>query len=99
VVLTDRQLLPADGLRIPRYSTLVCRNRTSAPVDIHIGSVACGTCETVFGFEPDGDGAQAMQIAPGAIATLCFHDIGSFPISVHTGSGDQRNTIVVEEAR
>jgi hypothetical protein len=47
----------------------------------------------VLGFAPGPNGARSLPIAPGGIATLCFHDAGTFPftarlggVTVHTGS-------------
>ena len=99
VTVTDQALLPSPTVRIPILSTVVCRNRSTAPLRVEVTSASCGGCDTVMGFTPGTTGARTADVAPGAIATLCFHQLGSFPFVAHTGSGELRGTIEVGDAK
>ncbi len=48
-----------------------------------------------MGFAPDPDGARSVALAPGSVASICFHDEGSFPFVAKLGVGEQRGTITV----
>jgi hypothetical protein len=98
VSVTDDALLPHADVRIPDASTIVWRNRGSAPLHVDIDIVTCGGCETVMGFHGDPKGAHSTDIAPGAIATICFHQLGTFGFTARIGDHEHRGTITVTEA-
>ena len=98
VSVTDDALLPHADVRIPNASTIVWRNRGSAPLHVDIDIVTCGGCETVMGFHGDPTGAHSTDVAPGAIATICFHQLGTFPFRARIGDHEHRGTITVAEA-
>lgn len=99
VTITDAALLPAATVPIPVFSTVVWRNRSSAPAEIAVTAATCGTCETVMGFAPGDGGARSVAVAPGAVATLCFHQPGSYPFTASTGGQQLQGTIVVRGER
>jgi hypothetical protein len=98
VTVTDTAVLPTADVDIPVFSTVVWRNRGTGPMHVAIEAAACGRCETVLGFEPSATGARSLAIAPGSVATICFHERGNFPFVV-SGAGDRRGTIRVGEPR
>jgi hypothetical protein len=98
VTVTDAAVLPTADVDIPVFSTVVWRNRGSSPMHVDIAAAACGRCETVLGFEPTAAGARSLPIAPGSVATICFHERGDFPFVV-SGAREHRGTIRVGEAR
>lgn len=98
VSVTDDALLPHADVRIPNASTIVWRNRGSAPLHVDIDIVTCGGCETVMGFHGDPTGAHSTDVAPGAIATICFHQLGTFAFRARIGDHEHRGTITVAEA-
>lgn len=98
VSVTDDALLPDADVRIPNASTVVWRNRGSAPLHVDIDIVTCGGCETVMGFHGDPTGAHSTDVAPGAIATICFHQLGTFAFRARIGDHEHRGTITVAEA-
>lgn len=98
VSVTDDALLPRADVRIPNASTIVWRNRGNTPLHVDIDIVTCGGCETVMGFHGDPTGAHSTDIAPGAIATICFHQLGTFPFRARIGGHEHRGTITVTEA-
>ena len=99
VTITDTQLLPMPTVPIPVFSTVVWRNRSSQPVQIAVLAATCGKCETVMGFAPAEDGARSVAVAPGAVATLCFHQQGNFVFAAKSDANELQGTIVVGAAR
>lgn len=99
VTVTDQALLPSPTVKIPILSTVVWRNRSQAPLRVEVETASCGGCDTVMGFTPGTKGARTAEVAPGAIATLCFHQLGSFPFVAHTGANELRGCIEVGEAK
>jgi hypothetical protein len=95
ITLTDTAVLPSPTVDIPNLSTVVWRNRGTAPVQVEIAATTCGGCETVLGFAPAANGARSVAIAPGCVASICFHVQGSFPFVARSGDRDQRGTIRV----
>src|SRR5688572_5061485 len=63
ITLTDTAVLPSPTIHIPNLSTVVWRNRGTAPVQIEIAATTCGGCETVLGFAPAGNAARSIAIA------------------------------------
>ena len=98
VTVTDDAVLPSPAVKIPILSTVVWRNRGNAPMRIEVAAASCGGCDTVLGFTPVTKGARSADVAPGAIATLCFHQAGVFPFVAHVGSTELRGTIEVAAA-
>ena len=98
VSVTDDALLPRADVRIPNASTIVWRNRGNTPLHVDIDIVTCGGCETVMGFHGDPTGAHSTDVAPGAIATICFHQLGTFAFRARIGDHEHRGTITVAEA-
>lgn len=88
---------PRTDVQIPVLSTVVWRNLGAAPVTVEIELATCGRCETVLGFAPGPNGARSVPIAPGGIATLCFHDAGTFPFTARLGDTVHTGTITVQE--
>lgn len=95
VTVTDQALLPAASVSIPAFSTVVFRNRSAHTMSIEIESAACPSCDTVLGFAAGANGARSTDIAPGAVATLCFHAPGTFPFLAHVGGTEHRGKIEV----
>jgi hypothetical protein len=98
ITVTDDAVLPQAVVPIPVVSSLVWRNRGTAPLEVSIRMTTCGGCETVMGFRAVADGARAMEIAPGAIATICFHERGAFPFVARIGGAEYRGEIRVGDA-
>lgn len=96
VTVTDQALLPQAAVTIPAFSTVVWRNRGSQPLVVAIAATSCGDCETVLGFAPADHGARSVAIAPGAIASLCFHDTGRFAFTATVGTTAHHGEVVVE---
>ncbi len=71
------------------------RNGGGGPLQVDIDAAACGECETVLGFHPGEHGARSVAIAPGSVATICFHDQGVFPFVARLGGNGLRGTIRV----
>ncbi|MBL8756237.1 MAG: hypothetical protein JNK15_23280 [Planctomycetes bacterium] len=99
VTVTEAGVMPLADVRIPAFSTVVWRNAASVPLRIAIDAAACPDCETVLGFAGSAAGAHAAAVAPGQVATLCFHDAGTFPFVLQLGGREHRGTIVVEGER
>lgn len=99
VSISDAAVLPHVDEIIPVLSTVVWRNQGQAPLRIDVQAVSCGKCETVLGFRTAAHGAQSVAIAPGAVATLCFHELGVFPYTAQIGGVTHRGTISVVEDR
>lgn len=99
VTVTDQAILPTANVEIPAFSSVVWRNRGSAPLEVAIEATSCGTCETVLGFAPAAHGVRSVAIAPGSVATICFHEVGRFPFVTRIGSDERRGEIVVGGAQ
>ena len=99
VTVTDDALLPAPAVTIPAMSTVVWRNRSANELSIELDSASCPNCDTVFGFVPGEGGARSAKLAPGAVATLCFHALGTFPFVARTGGKEHRGSIEVGSPR
>lgn len=95
VTVTDAGLLPQPTVAIPVFSTVVWRNGGSQPLVVAIEAASCGDCETVLGFRAADHGARSVAIAPGSVASLCFHDAGRFAFTATVGATAHRGTIVV----
>lgn len=95
VTVTDSSVLPSPTVKIPLLSTVVWRNRATAPVQIEVIAASCGGCDTVLGFTPGTTGARTAAVSPGAIASLCFHYAGSYPFVARTGNTELRGSIEV----
>lgn len=93
VTVTDTEVLPTASVDIPVLSTVVWRNRGTRPLQIDIEATSCGSCETVMGFEATTNGARSLAIAPGSVATICFHTVGEFPFVAQ--GGERRHTGVI----
>jgi hypothetical protein len=78
---------------------VVWRNRSTQPAQIAVTAATCGSCETVMGFAPAEDGARSVAVAPGSVATLCFHRPGSFVFTATSGATELQGTIVVGAER
>ncbi|MCA8949763.1 MAG: hypothetical protein KDE27_09690 [Planctomycetes bacterium] len=78
VTVTADALLPTADIAIPAFSTVLFRNGTEQTITVDVHAAACNDCDTVLGFEPSVDGVRSAPIAPGAVATLCFHEGGEF---------------------
>lgn len=98
VTVTGDALLPGADVRIPAMSTVVWRNVAAVPLTIDVDSTTCASCETVLGFRSKERGAGCRAVAPGGVASLCFHEAGSFPFVVHLEDRELRGTIVVGAA-
>ena len=99
LTVTAAAILPAPEVRIPVMSTLVWRNRTDRPLQIDIAAAACNQCDTVLGFSTAGSGARAINLPPGGVATLCFHEPGVFAYATRSGDSVHEGTIAVEDRR
>lgn len=95
VTVTDAAILPAATLAIPAFSTVVWRNRGSRPLEIAIEATSCGVCDTVLGFHQAEHGVRSVAIAPGSVASICFHDVGNFPFIARSGGDERHGAIVV----
>lgn len=98
VTVTDDALLPHATVVIPAFSTVVWRNRATKEMAIELEAAACPSCDTVYGFTAGSNGARSATIAPGAIATLCFHAPGTFPFVARTNGKELRGAIEVGSA-
>lgn len=97
VSIGDQGVAPRAEVRIPVLSTIVWRNLGAAPALVEIELATCGRCETVLGFAPGPNGARSLPIAPGGIATICFHDAGTFPFTARLGDTVHTGSITVQE--
>lgn len=97
VSVGNRGVAPHADVHIPVLSTLVWRNLGDAPLTVEIELTTCGKCETVLGFSPGPNGAKSLPIAPGAVATICFHQVGTFPYTVRLGESEHRGSVTVQE--
>ena len=95
ITVTADALLPASTVSIPAMSTVVWRNKSPQDLTIEFQSMSCPGCDTVFAFAAGPNGARAATIAPGAVATMCFHEAGSYPFVVHAGGRDRTGAIEV----
>jgi hypothetical protein len=95
VTVTDSAILPAPTVAIPAFSSVVWRNRGSQPLEVSIAATVCGQCETVLGFQNAERGVHSVAIAPGSVASLCFHKAGKFPFVAKVGATEQHGEIVV----
>ncbi|HEX5054475.1 MAG TPA: hypothetical protein VFZ65_22035 [Planctomycetota bacterium] len=99
LTVTDTELRPEPLVVIPTFATVVWRNAGSQPMSIDVGGATCNDCDTVLGFEPAARGARAPAIAPGDVATLCFHEAGSFAFVARVGSTEHRGVVQVGDVR
>jgi hypothetical protein len=99
VTVTDRDLLPDPVVAIPTFATIVWRNLASAPLTIEVQAAACHECDTVLGFAPIDAGARSVAVAPAGIATLCFHDAGTFAYVARAGDVEHHGVIQVGGGR
>jgi hypothetical protein len=102
VTVTDGALLPSAELHIPQYASVVFRNERGAgdievALDRELGQSQ--GCATTLHFEAVGHGAVARALPPHGIATICFHEAGTFPFVVRTAAGELHGSIVVGSAR
>lgn len=95
VTVSDAGLQPAATVSIPTYATVVWRNGGNAPLQVDIDAAICGDCETVVGFRPRPPGSQAPAIPAGGVATMCFHDAGTFAFTATLADRTHRGTITV----
>ncbi|MBL8728278.1 MAG: hypothetical protein JNM25_07610 [Planctomycetes bacterium] len=95
LTVADTGLRPGPHVAIPTYATVVWRNDTATPIAIEVAAATCNDCDTVLGFAAGDGGASATEVAPGAVATLCFHDAGSFAFVVRGAGTEHRGTIDV----
>lgn len=98
LTITAAAVLPMATVTIPAWSSVVWRNRGDQPLEVSIRAAACPACETVMGFAAAADGARSIAIAPGAVASICFHDVGTFPFVATLGGVTHRGEIRVAEA-
>ncbi|MFO1032121.1 MAG: hypothetical protein U1F60_13670 [Planctomycetota bacterium] len=97
VSIGDHGVAPRAEVQIPVLSTIVWRNLGAAPATVEIELTTCGRCETVLGFAPGPNGARSLPIAPGGIATICFHETGTFPFTARLGDTVHTGSITVQE--
>jgi hypothetical protein len=99
VTVTDYGLLPEPVVLIPPFATVVWRNRGSAPLVLQVEGSACPGCDTVLGFSAASAGARSAAVAPGEVATLCFHDPGAFAFVARLGAIEHHGVIRVGGGR
>lgn len=99
ITVTATGLQPGATVVVPTFATVVWQNRTGAPLEVAVDGAGCNDCDTVLGFAAAGQGARALAIAPGAVATLCFHDAGSFGFVARGDAGEWRGAIEVGGGR
>lgn len=97
--ITADAVLPTETITIPSFSAVVWRNRAGNSAAITIHTASCGTCETILGFQPVPQGARAAAVRPESVASICFHDAGTFHYTVEVGGRTLQGTIVVEGER
>lgn len=95
VTVTDTALLPDPAVSIPTFATIVWRNQATAPLVIEVTAATCHQCDTVMGFANVATGARSVTVAPGGIATLCFHDAGTFGYEARVGAATHDGVIQV----
>jgi hypothetical protein len=95
LTVTDDAILPSARVVIPTFSSVVWRNRASVPLEVTIDATTCGRCDTVLGFTPSPNGARCTAIAPGSVASICFHADGTFPFKTRLGGSERTGEIVV----
>lgn len=99
VTIADDRLLPAAEVAIPAFATVLWRNNTASPVEVAVEKALCNACDTVLGFAAVDGGVQSAPIAPGAVATLCFHEPGEFAFTVAGAGAPRRGTVHVGGGR
>jgi len=102
VTVTDGALLPSNELHLPQYGSVVFRNgRGSGDIEVALDRElgASQRCATTLHFEAVGHGAVARALPPHGIATICFHEPGTFPFVVRSAGGELRGTVVVGGAQ
>lgn len=99
VIVTEAELLPSPAITIPAFATVVWRNRSAQPMTVEVAAAACPECDTVLAFTAGERGARSTRIAPGAVATLCFHEPGMFAFTAQLGDVTHRGTVEVGPAR
>ena len=99
LTVTDDGLLPEPTVTVPVFSTVVWRNRGSKPMAIEVEGAPYNECDTVLGFAAAGNGSRAAAIQPGEVATLCFHEAGTFPFKVRVDATERQGFVLVKAER
>ena len=76
--------------RIPAGSTIFLRNvdpTRFCVVRLEGDLTSSRECATVTGFSFGARDASSHPIAPGGLASICFHDPGRYPLEVSGGAG------------
>lgn len=98
VTITDTGLLPAPTVHVPRFGAVLFRNAApSATCEVTVDRPLAPTraCSTTLGFADHGLRTRTEPLPPRGIASLCFHDEGTFPFAVVVGGRTFEGTIVV----
>ena len=96
VSVTEQGLQPADAVVLPAFGVVVWRNALPAgaiTIEVESAFPLCEQCSTVVNFESVDDHSRSSPVAPQAIASLCFHQAGTFRYVVHTPAGDRPGSV------
>jgi hypothetical protein len=66
---------------------------------IEVEGAPCNECDTVLGFAAAGNGSRAVAIQPGEVATLCFHEAGTFAFKVRVDATERQGLVLVKAER
>jgi hypothetical protein len=102
VTVTDRGLQPGAELAIADFGTVVFRNgRSAGDVAIAIARPfePSAQCSTTLQFFAQESQSVSLPLSPHGVASICFHESGSFPFVVTTPEGELRGTVIVGGAQ
>lgn len=98
VSASENGLRPAGDVAIEQFGTVVFRNaRRQGAIEVAIERefAPSANCSTTLQFAAKGDQSVSLPLDPGGVATLCFHEPGTFPFEIATPEGPLRGTVVV----
>lgn len=98
VTITENGLLPGPTIRVPRFGAVLFQNATkTATCEVTVDRPLAPTkaCSTTLGFAEHGLRTRTEALPPRGIASLCFHDEGTFPFAVVVDGRSFDGAIVV----
>lgn len=98
LTITADGLRPGPTLRVPRFGAVVFRNAepaSTAEVTVDRPLAPTEACASTLGFDDHGEHSRTQPLPPRGLASLCFHDEGTFAFSVAIGGRTFEGTIVV----
>jgi ABC-type transporter lipoprotein component MlaA len=97
LTLTAAGLQPQPNVRLPQFGTLVFRNQRGEPVDVSVARpfAPSANCSTALHFAADGAMSVAHGVRGDNLASLCFHEAGTFPFVISDGKTQWRGIVEV----